>query len=84
MLPVIKSFLAARGLPDVTIVAAAGMMSEANQKDIEAAGLSFILGMKIPHIPYVVKTWREEHPGEPIPDGPCSPRPGPRAKRRPP
>ncbi len=51
MLPVIQSFMAAHGLADVTIAADAGLVSEANQKDIEAAGLSFILGMKIPHIP---------------------------------
>jgi hypothetical protein len=43
--------------------------SEANQKDIEAAGLSFILGMKIPRIPYAVAQRRREHPGEQIPDG---------------
>ncbi len=55
MLPVIESFMTARQLPDVTIVADAGMVSEANQKQIEAAGLSFILGMKIPQEPYVVK-----------------------------
>ena len=69
MLPVIESFMAAYQLPDVTVVADAGMVSEANQKAIEAAGLSFILGMKIPHIPYAVKQWRREHPGEEIPDG---------------
>jgi hypothetical protein len=69
MLPVIESFMAAHGLPDVTVVADAGMVSEANQKAIEAAGLSFILGMKIPHVPYVVAQWRREHPGEDIPDG---------------
>ena len=69
MLPVIESFMAAHDLPDVTVVADAGMISEANQKAIEAAGLSFILGMKIPHVPYVVKQWRREHPGEDIPDG---------------
>ena len=51
------------------MVADAGMISEAGQKAIEAAGLSFILGMKIPHVPYVVKQWRHEHPGEGIPDG---------------
>jgi hypothetical protein len=45
------------------------MISEANQKAIEAAGLSFILGMKIPDVPYVVDQWRREHPGEDIPDG---------------
>jgi hypothetical protein len=69
MLPVIESFMAAHQLPDVTVVADAGMVSEANQKAIEAAGLSFILGMKIPHVPYAVAQWRREHPGEQIPDG---------------
>jgi hypothetical protein len=69
MLPVIESFMRAHQLPDVTVVADAGMISEANQKAIEAAGLSFILGMKIPHVPYVVAQWRREHPGEEIPDG---------------
>jgi Transposase DDE domain len=69
MLPVIESFIAAHQLPDVTVVADAGMISEANQKAIEAAGLSFILGMRIPHVPYVVKQWHREHPGEQIPDG---------------
>jgi transposase len=69
MLPVIESFMAAYDLPDVTVVADAGMVSEANQKQIEAAGLSFILGMRIPHVPYVVAQWRREHPGLDIPDG---------------
>ena len=69
MLPVIEAFMAAHRLPDVTIVADAGMVSEANQKDIEAAGLSFVLGARIPHVPYVVKQWRREHPGEQMPDG---------------
>jgi hypothetical protein len=69
MLPVIESFMAAHDLPDVTVVADAGMVSEANQNQIEAAGLSFILGMRIPHEPYVVKRWRREHPGQEIPDG---------------
>ena len=69
MLPVIEKFMAAHQLPDVTVVADAGMISEANQKAIEAAGLSFILGMKIPDVPYQVDQWRREHPGEDIPDG---------------
>jgi len=69
MLPVIESFMAAHDLPDVTIVADAGMVSEANRKDIEAAGLSFILGARIPDVPYPVAQWRREHPGEHIPDG---------------
>jgi hypothetical protein len=69
MLPVIQAFMAAHDLPDVTVVADAGMISEANQKAIEAAGLSFILAMRIPHVPYLVAQWRREHPGEQIPDG---------------
>ncbi len=69
MLPVIEEFMAAHRLPDVTVVADAGMISEANQKAIEAAGLSFILGMKVPDVPYLVAQWRREHPGEEIPDG---------------
>jgi Transposase DDE domain len=59
MLPVIESFMAAHQLPDVTVVADAGMVSEANQKQIEAAGLSFILGAKIPHVPYLVAQWHQ-------------------------
>jgi len=56
-------------LPDVTVVADAGMISEANQKAIEDAGLSFILGTKIPGEPYAVAQWRREHPGQDLPDG---------------
>jgi transposase len=42
MLPVIREFMAARRLPDVTVVADAGMVSDANRKAIEAeACLSF-------------------------------------------
>jgi Transposase DDE domain len=69
MLPVIQAFMAAHQLPDVTVVADTGMVSEANQKQIEAAGLSFILGMRLPDVPWVVTEWHREHPGEPVPDG---------------
>jgi hypothetical protein len=48
MLPTIEAFMAAHRLSDVTIVADAGMVSAANQKAIEAAGLSFILGRPHP------------------------------------
>jgi hypothetical protein len=85
MLPVIESFMAAHQLPDVTVVADAGMVSEANQKAIEAAGLSFILGAKMPHEPYAVKQWRREHPGQDIGDGQIFTQPwpaGPRGGRR--
>jgi hypothetical protein len=85
MLPVIEEFMAAHRLPDVTVVADAGMISDANMKAIEAAGLSFILGMKVPDVPYVVDAWRREHPGQEIPDGQVFTQPwpaGPKDKRR--
>jgi hypothetical protein len=85
MLPVIEAFMAARDLPDVTVVADAGMVSEANQKQIEAAGLSFILGARIPYVPYLVAQWRREHPGEQIGDGQVFTQPwpaGPNGSRR--
>jgi hypothetical protein len=85
MLPTITAFMAAHQLADVTIVADAGMVSDGNRRAIEAAGLSFILGAKIPDIPYVVTEWRREHPDEPMPDGLIltQPRPaGPSDRRR--
>ena len=69
MLPVLQSFMAAHRLGDVTVVADAGMFSEANQKAVEDAGLSFILGARIPDVPYQVSKWHRQHPDEPIPDG---------------
>ena len=85
MLPVIEKFMAAHHLPGVTVVADAGMISEANQKAVEAAGLSFSLGMKSPDVPYQVAQWRREHPGQEIPDGHVFVQPwpaGPSSKRR--
>lgn len=83
--PVSKAFMTAHQLPDVTVVADAGMVSEANQIQIDAAGLSLILGMKIPHVPYAVAHWRREHPGCDFPDGHMFTHPwptGPTATRR--
>jgi transposase len=77
MLPVIESFMAPRDLPDVTIVADAGMVSEANQKEIEAAGLSFILGMKIPRIPMGSRSGGASTPASRFRTGTCSPSRGP-------
>ena len=69
IVPVIRALAAAHGLPEVTVVADAGMMSEANLKQIEDAGLRFIVGARIPDVPYQVKKWRQQHPSEPIGDG---------------
>ena len=52
---------------------------------IEAAGLSFILGTRIPDVPYVVTEWRRQHADEQPPEGLVltQPRPaGPRDRRR--
>ena len=68
MLPVINAFKASHQLSDVTVVADAGMISEANQVALQAAGLSFILGTRIPFLPDVVREWRDEHPDVAIPD----------------
>jgi hypothetical protein len=69
MLPTLQAFMAAHRLTDVTVVADAGMISEGNRRAIEAAGLSFILGAKIPQVPYVITEWRKQHPGQDVPDG---------------
>ena len=71
MLPVINAFKTAHSLTDVTVVADAGMISEANQVALQAAGLWFILGARIPYLPDVVREWRDKHPDEAIPDGPA-------------
>jgi hypothetical protein len=85
MLPVLRAFLHAHHLSDVTVVADAGMVSEANKRAIEAAGLSFILGARVPDVPYVVAAWRDAHPDAEIPDGHVFVQPwpaGPADKRR--
>jgi hypothetical protein len=52
---------------------------------IEPAGLRFILGVKITHVPYLVRAWRKDHPDTEIQDGHVFTqprRPGPNDKRR--
>jgi Transposase DDE domain len=68
MLPVINAFKTAHRLTDVTVVADAGMISEANQVALQAAGLTYILGARIPFLPDVVREWRGHHSGEAVPD----------------
>jgi transposase len=68
MIPTLKAFMTAHRLTNITVVADAGMVSEANRKAIETAGLSFILGARIPDIPYVVGEWRQKNPDAEVPD----------------
>jgi hypothetical protein len=67
MVPTLKTFMTAHRLTDITVVADAGMLSDANKREIEAAGLGFILGNRFTHIPYVIEEWRREHLGTDIP-----------------
>ena len=68
MLPVINAFKKAHQLTDITVVADAGMISEANQIDITAAGLTYILGARLPYLPDVVREWHDKHPDQAVPD----------------
>ena len=68
IIPVLTTFAAAYGLPGVTVVADAGMMSEANCKELEDAGLTFIVGARIPDVPYQVREWQRRHLDQPIAD----------------
>ena len=69
MLPVINAFKAAHHLTDVTVVADAGMISEANQIALQAAGLSFILGTRIPQLPDLVRDGATHTPTRRFPTG---------------
>ena len=85
MIPLIRSFVEAHGITGVTVVADAGMMSEANLKDIEDAGWSFVVGGKLPDIPYAIAQWHREHPDAAPPDQLVLTQPtvmGPRADQR--
>jgi hypothetical protein len=68
MVPTLQAFMAAHRLTDITVVADAGMLSDANKAAIEAAGLGFILGNRFTHIPYVIDEWRKHNPDKEIPD----------------
>ena len=85
MLPTLTAFIDAHRLTDITVVADAGMLSDANKREIEAAGLGFILGNRIGHIPYVIDEWRKNNPDAEIPDGLTLTQPwppGPNSSRR--
>lgn len=64
LIPSITSFMAAHRLPEVIVVADAGMLSDSNLKALAGAGLRFIIGQKIPQIPYVIEQWMKNHPGQ--------------------
>ena len=69
MIPLVRRFLNAHGVTGLTVVADAGMLSEANMLAVEDAGWSFIVGGRLPEVPLVVQNWIDAHPGDTPPDG---------------
>jgi hypothetical protein len=45
------------------------VLYDVNQVALQAAGLTYILGARIPFLPDVVREWRDKHADEAIPDG---------------
>ena len=69
IIPSLQAFQAAHALPEVTVVADAGMLSDGNLRALSGAGLRFIVGQKIPEVPYIVREWLKTHSGQQPPDG---------------
>jgi hypothetical protein len=85
MIPLVQRFVAAHGIAGVTVIADAGMMSEANLAEVEDAGWSFVIGGKLPEVPYVINQWRQASPGAEPADGMTLTQPvimGPKANQR--
>lgn len=64
MIPVLHQFMAAHRIPEVTVVADAGMLSDGNLKALAAAGLRYIVGQPIPKVFYQLEQWQKTHPGQ--------------------
>ena len=64
MIPVLHQFMAAHRIPEVTVVADAGMLSVGNLKALAAAGLRYIVGQPIPKVFYQLEQWQKTHPGQ--------------------
>jgi hypothetical protein len=62
--PVLAEYAEAHHLKDndITVVADAGMMSEANARELQDAGFGFIVGEGIPSEPFAVADWRRRNP----------------------
>ena len=85
IIPLVQRFVAAHGISGVTAIADAGMMSEVNLAEIEDAGWSFVIGGKLPEVPYAIKQWRQANPDLEPADGMVLTQPvimGPKADQR--
>ena len=69
ILPVLQAFARTHQVEGLTVVADAGMMSHSNVVALLGAGFHVIMGHRIDREPYVVKRWRQKHPGQSVKDG---------------
>jgi hypothetical protein len=51
IVPIVKAFAERHGIADMVVVADAGMLSSANLRDLDAAGLRFIVGSRVTKAP---------------------------------
>jgi hypothetical protein len=85
IIPLVQRFVAAHGIAGVTVIADAGMLSEANLAAIEDASWSFVIGGKLPEVPYAIKQWQHDNPDLEPADGMVLTQPvimGPKADQR--
>jgi hypothetical protein len=61
LIPVLSAFAQRHGVPDMVVVADAGMLSAANLNALEDAGYSFIVGSRITKAPYDLAEHFERH-----------------------
>lgn len=69
MIPHIRAFLDAWGIPAATVIADAGMFNTENIGAIRAAGLDYILCMKVGIKTHPVLAWRQNNPDAQLVDG---------------
>ena len=51
IIPIVKQFAGRHGIADMVVVADAGMLSSANLRDLDEAGLRFIVGSRVTKAP---------------------------------
>jgi len=68
IVPIVKQFAARHGLADMVVVADAGMLSSTNLKDLDEAGLRFIVGSRVTKAPTDLESHFRWH-GDAFTDG---------------
>jgi len=68
IVPIVKQFAARHGLADIVVVADAGMLSSTNLKDLDEAGLRFIVGSRVTKAPKDLESHFRWH-GDAFTDG---------------